>query len=387
MADLIARSMAEEKRDKTVKITSTDVDFVERSNNLFNLYEEGNAVGYYLLNGALTAGAGYYTTHHIPCVSGKQYSIRYAETQFGAFYTAQGEFISKIGTVSGTSSPFTFTAPTGAYTMRVCGHKNKMSSDAIVEGASYPSSSSASSYYTRIQRPLLSSDNPLAGKRVLFNGDSITAGAGWPSTAILSPRNNTGWGIVIAERNGMSAAGYAVSGGTIAAGTFANNGTTPRHWICRDIVNMDENADFIILQGGINDYWLNVPIGAITTSYTAAFDDTTFCGALESIIKQAQLRWKGKKIGYIVTFKVKGTFDLLNQNKSELYWNKAREICEKWSVPFLDLFKTSGLNFGLSEIVNEYSQQNGGVGDGCHPTEGGYKEYLVPKIEAWMKTL
>jgi lysophospholipase L1-like esterase len=47
------------------------------------------------------------------------------------------------------------------------------------------------------------------------------------------------------------------------------------------------------------------------------------------------------------------------------------------------------MNYGIDDIRNQYSQprSDGTGGDGCHPTEDGYRQFLVPKIEAWMKTL
>ncbi|MDF2663891.1 MAG: hypothetical protein K0Q94_6682 [Paenibacillus sp.] len=375
------------KRDKSVQITTTDVDFVGKSINLFDMYNPENSIGYYMQAGNLVAGASYYTSHSIKVIPGTQYTIRHADRFFGSFFTSTGEYAGQIGTASGTASPFTFIAPANAATMRVCGQLNSLSRDVVVEGTTYPSESSASAHYTCMNNPVLSSDNPLAGKRALYNGDSITAGAGWANPpATLYPKSNTGWCTEIARRNGMSAAGYAVSGGTIAAETYGSGGSK-RHWICQDIVNMDEKADYIIFQGGINDYWLSVPLGTVTTTYSATLNDTTFCGGLESIFKQAQLKWRGKKIGFIITFKIRGTFDVVGNTKSNPYWEKAREICKKWSIPYLDLFNSSGLNYELDEIRDQYSLQTAGAGDGCHPNEAGYKEFLVPQIEAWMKTL
>jgi lysophospholipase L1-like esterase len=155
---------------------------------------------------------------------------------------------------------------------------------------------------------------------------------------------------------------------------------------------MQSTADYIIFEGGINDYWLGVPVGTITPDYVSALDDTTFCGAFESMLKQAILKWKGKKIGFIIAHKIKDTFypyGSPTQNQSEVYWDKAREICKKWSVPYLDLFNESGLNAEIDEINNMYFQivAETGKGDGCHPNEQGYRQFLAPKIEAWMKTL
>jgi lysophospholipase L1-like esterase len=227
------------------------------------------------------------------------------------------------------------------------------------------------------------SENPLHSKISLFDGDSICAGAGWEGNT-----TNSGYAKVIGEANNMTWVNYGVGGGTIAAETYS--GGNPRHWISRNIGNMQSEADYIILQGGINDYWLNVPLGQITSDYVSVFDDTTFSGAMESMLKQAILKWKGKKIGFIITHKIGDTYYPYGNPVSgrfENYRDKIIEICNKWSIPYLDLFTMSGLNSNIDEINDLYFKLSNGHGDRCHPNEQGYRQFLAPKIEAWMKTL
>jgi len=229
--------------------------------------------------------------------------------------------------------------------------------------------------------------NPLYGKTVLWNGDSIMYGADRSGSNFLPPQNNSGFAKMIVDDNKMIGLGYGISGGTIAAETYLN-GTIPMHWISRDIVNMQAEADYIIFEGGINDFWFASPMGVITPDYATAFDDTTFCGALETTFSQSQLKWLGKKIGFIIMHKIYNTTDYVNKNLSELYFDKVRLICEKWGVPYLDLFKDSNFNTSLKIIRDTYTNHpTDENGDGCHPLNNGYREYLTPKIEAWMKTL
>ena len=60
---------------------------------------------------------------------------------------------------------------------------------------------------------------------------------------------------------------------------------------------------------------------------------------------------------------------------------RAKQICEKWSIPYLDLFNQSGFNYFLDSHVTEFS-----AGDGLHPNGKGY-DIISPKIEEWLKTL
>lgn len=211
--------------------------------------------------------------------------------------------------------------------------------------------------------------NPLYGKVVSFNGDSICYGEGYRG----------GYGLMIANENNMIYENRGVSGGTITAETYFDDGKTrPKHWICRDIDNMRDDAEYIILEGGVNDSNAE-NIGAITEGFKATLNDSTFCGAFESMLKKAILKWPGKKIGYILSPKAYN-HDGTGADKEK--WDLARAICEKWSVPYLDLRNASGLNAGLPETRTMFFHND----DGVHPNESGYK-VIVPKIVAWMKTL
>lgn len=136
-------------------------------------------------------------------------------------------------------------------------------------------------------------------------------------------------------------------------------------------------ADWIVLEGGVNDcYSTKIELGEITQNYTSSLDVTTFCGALESLFKKSIEYWPGKKICFIVTFKVPTAVGFKS------YMDKAKEICEKWSIPYIDLYNKSGLEFNVDYIKNNYSYGQGGL----HPNIDGYK-IITPKIEAWMKSL
>lgn len=220
----------------------------------------------------------------------------------------------------------------------------------------------------------------LNGKVLAVNGDSICYGAGFLG----------GYAKIIAERNQMALQNIAVGGGTIAAETYYKDTGAKRHWICRTINNMREDADYVLLEGGVNDPGNNVPIGQISDGYTANLDDTTFYGAFESMLKQLIIRFGGKKIGYIAVHKMTDKFSSVKTNGEDNYYHAAKKCCEKWGVPFLDLnvdvpafgmFPKDSSELGL--IRSTYTSNS----DGWHPSEEGYKKYYCDKIEEWMKTL
>lgn len=212
------------------------------------------------------------------------------------------------------------------------------------------------------------------GKIMIFTGDSVCYGANWRPTP--DDYSTTGWRKLVQEKYPTAKTyGYGVGGTTIAV---RENRTDSIYERISTMYAEHPDADYIILQGGINDCWNSVPLGAISNGYEDTLDVTTFCGAMEKMLKESILNWKGKKIGFICTYKIKGADNSAWNFKS--YIDKAKEICDKWSVPYCDLYNKSGLCLKLDDIATIYSD------GGTHVNELGYR-VIFPKIDAWLKTL
>lgn len=218
--------------------------------------------------------------------------------------------------------------------------------------------------------------NNLYNKKIAFNGDSIMAGDGASGYSFAK---------MIAENNGCIYENRAVGGGTLSSGTGAS------HHVCEDISNMASDADIICIEGGVNDYWDNVPLGTLTggdgnsspTLYTDTIDTTTFAGALESIFRQAIAKWTGKPICFVIVHKVKNTIwtpNSLGKNFND-YVNMIISACEKYSIPYCNLWNTSGMICDIPAIATNFSK------DGTHPNEAGYRAYYVPQITALLNSL
>ena len=210
-----------------------------------------------------------------------------------------------------------------------------------------------------------SSTNPLSGKILSTTGDSIAAGAG---------NNGTGYPEIVASDNSMTVQNVAVGGGTVAyvnANTFC---------ISRSISSMRSDADFVLLEGGGNDADSGVPLGTLSSGYTATLDDTTFAGAIESMFKAAIARFPDKKIGYVFIHKCASLFD---SRVSNSYYDMAKSACEKWGIPYLDLnTQVPPLNY-IADLKTTYTAN----GDGYHPNELGYRTFYVPKVTAFLNTM
>ena len=201
-------------------------------------------------------------------------------------------------------------------------------------------------------------NNILSGKTALFTGDSICSGAG----------STGGYAKYIGENNKMNVINYGVSGTRVAVSDSENA-------IVTRIATMQDTADYICLEGGVNDAWSGkVPLGEISIGFNGDLDETTFTGAFESLLKQSLLKWKEAKIFYLIPHKMMGVNE---------YLDRAKELCEKWGVPCLDLRLMTGFFAYDDEMKQTYTAN----GDGVHPNERGYKVFYVDKITAFMKTL
>lgn len=227
----------------------------------------------------------------------------------------------------------------------------------------------------RLNDELLSKGSRLYGKKISVNGTSISYGAGYDG----------GYMPLITNKYNMVLENVAKNGGTIAdlSGRYPD-----RHCVGTTIDDMAEDADYIIIEGGYNDWYLWTKIGVMSETMTSTIDTTTFYGGLESICRQALKKWKGKKIGFIITHKINDAWRTQHQEGSKIYptldgyYQAIRDVCEKYSIPYLDLSKTSRLNTEMDEY-KEYTFN----GDGIHPNKEGYEMFYVPHIERWLETI
>lgn len=203
--------------------------------------------------------------------------------------------------------------------------------------------------------------NKLYGKTIVGKGDSILNGAN-------DTTGKRGWLGRIAEKNNMTMYNEAKNGALISykEGQY--------HCIVNNISNLP-NGDYFIFEGGANDYFNRIPLGEITTDYTGELDISTFCGAFESVCRQAISKYKGKKIGYIVVYKLLTSYE--DRVAQAQYFDKAKEICRKYSIKYLDLFNTSATDYNTTP---EYFY------DTVHYNEKGYDVTYEP-VESWLLTL
>ena len=105
--------------------------------------------------------------------------------------------------------------------------------------------------------------DPLAGKTLYVAGDSIAYGKG----------SAGGYGKCIADRYGMQLINEAVDGATLATLVPDNVNGGYRTSIGMTVKSSTEleKADYILLEGGVNDAWNNAKLGTLNGSFDPAF--------------------------------------------------------------------------------------------------------------------
>lgn len=214
---------------------------------------------------------------------------------------------------------------------------------------------------------------------VTFVGDSITAGVGTNKTYC----NYLDEIISFEKIVNMGVAGSCIS----AMSDYGNNNLP--------LINRYKSipkSDLIVLFMGTNDYGHETPLGTIEDT-----TDTSFYGALNIIIPGILSMYPNSQLIVITPLHRYGfgsskitkepyTYDYIPNGRGHNlndYVDALRKVCERWSVPVIDLFSNSSINPALPAIKNIY------MPDGLHPNEKGHERIsqiisahleLYPKI-------
>lgn len=225
--------------------------------------------------------------------------------------------------------------------------------------------------------------NDLRGKVITATGDSITA-----ATASFPDKNYVK---LIADMNGMEYENKAIWGAVIPRGVVADGNELPS--ILDTIDTMRSDADYIVLSGGINDfnyiYGGEEPLGEFGRGFPEEFDESTYCGAFESMLRKAILKWPGKKIVFVIEHKMISLNSLIGQEIEATYLPKTIAMLEKWGVQYVDLYHgiaPLGLIPALRDAYT-WDYDGDGVGDGWHPNANGYRLFYAPMVESKLKNM
>lgn len=381
--------------------------------NLFNIKADGVTEGYYInSSGNLVENSVFNVSDYIPIEQNVEYICPVYENYFGQsntvkipYFNSKKEYVSFVtGTYDSDKKlcTFKFTSPSARYTRinfakinsYLVKHPNLNPEVMMFTKYPYPSEYIPYGEHAYFQ-PNIYHDtgeqnkfNPLFRKSVVFTGDSICNGGS-------ALDNKNGWAGRIGRNNQMTWLNSGISGATITSKDITGSSATISETDFFD-------ADYIIIEGGTNDAdrigdaRTTIPsnFGSYTMNdYRSDFTNTTYCGAIEYMFKRILSEYSDKKVGVIIAQKMGqldvSTTDYTKENNNRrFYFETLIKLCEKWGIPYLNLWDESNLNPMINSQY-EYGQVTSDgkmYTDGQHLTSKGY-DYLAPKIEAWMKTL
>lgn len=209
------------------------------------------------------------------------------------------------------------------------------------------------------------------GKKWLSLGDSITA-RGWYQPLVV-------------EKLGLSSyTNYGLSGSTLARKTTSDTTSMSVRY-----ANMDAAADLITVWGGVNDF--GYAYGSNGGTEIGQMGDTsidTVYGATKAIIEGLTTKYPLAKVAFIITPPVSNSMGMRSANKKgyrlEQYCQAIREVCEYYSIPYIDLYKTSGINEKNVNIMT--SNIAGTTADGLHPSRLAM-EHIAHKLSSFLRDL
>ena len=242
------------------------------------------------------------------------------------------------------------------------------------------------------EKPLYESDDKfLTGKKVVFIGDSITAGAG---AGTESARYVNKFGAI----TGAEVVNLGVNGTCIANNT--KNGLGSSRFVTRATSENLSDADLVVVFGGTNDLsYDNKAIGDhfsettitasgnIGTKQLGAVSDTdTFAGALHDLITTIQTNVSVNTPILFLTPLHRNNNTAANPNSYQCNSNgdfmkdfvdAIKDICGFYAIPVLDMYSDAELN----PLVPNYS---GLFSDGLHPNANGHR-VIAERIASFVK--
>ncbi len=297
--------------------------------------------------------------------------------------TGSNKKLVQKGVLDSTYGILEYTVPAGVYGVRIINRPAVDSRFLITKNQSFtvemycekydltppasstpttPSNPSTVTYPFKANNP---SQSVLYQKSVVFIGDSICNAKG---------DSYKGYGGQIGNAYSMTWYNRGISGAAVyngrKYGQIAN-----QLW-----VDASKQIDYVIMQGMINDAINAAPIGTMTSGFDPdAFNNATFAGGLENMFYTARKYYPNATYGFIINYSCPYKTGYTDNLTS--YVNMAKQICEKYKIPYLDLcndadFCNNVLKINTTEFLT----------DKLHPNKEGHT-LLAQKIAPWMETL
>lgn len=195
-------------------------------------------------------------------------------------------------------------------------------------------------------------------KKANFIGDSITFGlnATKPFPSLI--KDDLALSTV---RN------YGISGCTIAKKDVGNTTNA----ISMRYTAMDNDADLIVVNGGVNDVGWVIPLGT-----TASNTVDTFYGSLNVLFAGLINKYPTAKIAVLTPIQANNQ----NRNTMQTYVDAMVTMANQYSIPVLDLFRRGNVNPYMPVHVTAF------IPDGLHPNDVGHRR-IADQISTFLNSL
>ena len=216
----------------------------------------------------------------------------------------------------------------------------------------------------------------LKGKKINFLGDSITEGCGTSGVEFGFP-----W--LLKQRLGLAEARNYGIGGTRIAAQLACAGSGEDRNYCGRALELDPDADVVVVFGGTNDYGHgDAPFGKPEDR-----TEMTFCGACHVLFARLKARFPEAVILIVTPIHRTNDESPAGDGRKQVprpalkeYVRAIRETAPLYGLPVLELFDTGVLD------PNDPTILEGFVPDGLHPNNAGHV-VLAEQIGGYLEQL
>ena len=177
----------------------------------------------------------------------------------------------------------------------------------------------------------------LRGKTFTVIGDSYMAGNGLDQNLV--------WPALLAKKYGMAYQNYGVNGSTMS-----NYVTTNAPMVNRYTNMANNDPDIVIIEGGRNDYNMNVPLGEVGST-----DTKTMRGAARYLISKVQEKYPNALIICLTVWEVGGNKNAAGNYCSD-YGRALLEVCADMGVYCINAMDRTltGVNMTSAAFRNQY---------------------------------
>ena len=222
----------------------------------------------------------------------------------------------------------------------------------------------------------------LKGKKIAFLGDSITEGVGVNDIANCRYDN-----VLKRELELKEVYNYGISGTRLSHQSVPSEKPRFDLCFCGRAYNITQDADIIVVYGGVNDYIHgDAPIGSPEDRTPA-----TFWGAVYFLMNLLKTQYKDKTVVFMTPARahVGGTPDTLpspNPNKKSdamplvNYVEIIKERAHQFDIPVLDLYHELGIDPNNADERLKYTA------DGLHFNDAG-QAVLAKRLGDFLKAL